>query len=209
MFKLNFQKMKYLLLGTALGVSLSFSTLSFANNPIKIILNGKTLQNAEVININNSTYLPVRKLCEALNLKVIWDARNNTVIIDNVSKNSDAINNSNDNTTINSQTIPHSQPIQNNNNDSNSNSNKSNMEILRNYNGIDTAIKINGTVYLPFQDGAKYYNVTINEVDLKNNTITLNGIVSNISNNTNNNVNVIIYNSKIMIKETFLENIKI
>ena len=204
MFKLNFQKMKYLLLGTALGVSLSFSTLSFANNPIKIILNGKTLQNAEVININNSTYLPVRKLCEALNLKVIWDARNNTVIIDNVSKNSDAINNSNDNTTINSQTIPHSQPIQNNNNDSNSN-----MEILRNYNGIDTAIKINGTVYLPFQDGAKYYNVTINEVDLKNNTITLNGIVSNISNNTNNNVNVIIYNSKIMIKETFLENIKI
>ena len=125
MFKLNFQKMKYLLIGTALGVSLSFSTLSFASNPIKIILNGKTLQNAEVINVNNSTYLPVRKLCEALNLKVIWDARNNTVIIDNVSKNSDAINNSNDNTTINSQTIPHSQPIQNNNNDSNSNSNKS------------------------------------------------------------------------------------
>ena len=175
--------MKYLLIGTALGVSLSFSTLSFANNPIKIILNGKTLQNAEVVNVNNSTYLPVRKLCEALNLKVIWDARNNTVIIDNVSENSDAINN---------------------NNDSNSN-----MEILRNYNGIDTAIKINGTVYLPFQDGAKYYNVTINEVDLKNNTITLNGIVSNISNNTNDNVNVIIYNSKIMIKETFLESIKI
>jgi len=203
MFKLNFQKMKYLLIGTALGVSLSFSTLSFASNPIKIILNGKTLQNAEVINVNNSTYLPVRKLCEALNLKVIWDARNNTVIIDNVNENSDAvINSSSDNTfNNNSQAIPHSQTIQNNNNDSN----KSNMEILRNYNDIDTAIKINGIVYLPFQDGAKYYNVTINEVDLKNNTITLNNITSTISNNTNDDV--ILYDGRIMIKESYLINL--
>jgi len=145
MFKINnknIQKIKYFSLGLITG-SLLFTSVAFANNSdIKIYLNGKLLENAEVINVNNSTYLPVRKLCEALKMKVNFDSANNSVIIDS---------------SINDNLIP----INNNQKESN------NIEILKDYKNMTNiyAIKINNIVYIPVQYVIKYYNVNCEKYD--------------------------------------------
>jgi len=144
MFKINnknIQKIKYFSLGLITS-SLLFSSVTFADNSaIKIYLNGKLLENAEVINVNNSTYLPVRKLCEALKMKVNFDSANNSVIID--SSDIDVNN-------IQTKQIQENQKSQ----QQNSINNTSNDIKETTYNGIKS-ININGKTYF----NGREYNI--------------------------------------------------
>lgn len=75
--------MKKFISGLIIGSILSFSTVTFANNPINLIINGKTIDcgNTPPIIFNNRTYVPARFVAEPLGAKVSWDSINNAVII--------------------------------------------------------------------------------------------------------------------------------
>lgn len=69
--------------GLLVGLLLSLSILSlsaFADQPIKLIVNGKEIQcDVPPQIINGRTMIPARFLAEALGAKVDWDADNNVV----------------------------------------------------------------------------------------------------------------------------------
>jgi len=78
------KKFYFLLLGIIIGGLLSF-TLAFADeqatNQIKIVLKGVEIPEANALIIDGTTYIPVRKLCEALNYDVTYNAETQTVKI--------------------------------------------------------------------------------------------------------------------------------
>lgn len=80
------QQIVYLLIGLIIGI-LSTPIFSFANQQIKIILNGNQIENADAIIINSTTYIPLRKIAEELNLLVEWDGVNRQVILQSQSQN--------------------------------------------------------------------------------------------------------------------------
>lgn len=75
------QKIKYLLIGTVAGTLLS-SSVVFAANPIKLIVDGKEIMSeTKPIMYQNSVYVPVRTVSEALGVDVRWDSGSNSVVI--------------------------------------------------------------------------------------------------------------------------------
>ena len=148
MFKFNTQKIKYFISGVIVSGLLT-SSIAFADNPsIRIILNGKELQNTNVLVINDSTYLPLRKLCESLGLKVNFDEVNKSVIIDSNGEQYQQPSNSN----IEKQQINNIQ--------------QSNIEILKDYpiTLYKYPIKYNNNIYLTLTDGCKIYNIDKNTI---------------------------------------------
>ncbi|WFD11089.1 stalk domain-containing protein [Tepidibacter hydrothermalis] len=64
-----------------LFVSFSVNNVSFAENPIKVILNDKALHfDVNPTIVNGRTLVPVREIFEALDSKVSWDEKSKTVI---------------------------------------------------------------------------------------------------------------------------------
>ena len=143
----NIKKIKYYGLGLITS-SLLFTSVAFATEPIKIILDGKELQNTNVLVINDSTYLPVRKLCESLGLKVNFDEVNKSVIIESSDEQYQQPSNSN----IEKQQINNIQ--------------QSNIEILKDYpiTLYKYPIKYNNNIYLTLTDGCKIYNIDKNTI---------------------------------------------
>ena len=180
MFNLNTQKIKYIITGIIIGATFSAS-IAFADlSEVKLIINGKQIQSDVAPQIiNDRVFVPVRLVSENLNCNVRYDADNNSVIIDSDNVDSMLINN--------------------NQKENNS------VEILKNHKNMSNvyAIKINNNVYLPFQYVIKYYNINFEKYDDLSKIITINGTELKISDNIYNNSDAILYNDKIMIKETF------
>ncbi len=81
----NFSNILKFSLGLFIGIfitCIAFSTYVFAVRPIKLIINGKTI-NMEVTPhiINGRTMVPARYVAENLGATVEWDGDNNTIII--------------------------------------------------------------------------------------------------------------------------------
>lgn len=71
-----------ILLGLIAGLILATTTFALAEQPIKLIVNGKEIQSdvpPQVI--NGRTMVPVRFIVEAMGAKVEWDEANNAVIV--------------------------------------------------------------------------------------------------------------------------------
>ena len=78
--------MKKFKMGTMLilivGLLLIQNTISFANNPIKLLINGKYIQcDVQPQIINGRVMIPARYVAEELGATVSWDQINQTVII--------------------------------------------------------------------------------------------------------------------------------
>lgn len=77
----SFKSITFLLIGILLGSLIPIQTL-WANNPIKLIVNGVILQDSlQPINFENHVYVPARTLSEALGASVSWDSNQNAVIV--------------------------------------------------------------------------------------------------------------------------------
>ncbi len=61
-------------------VFLSLSCSVFANNDVKVYVNGMRL-NEKIIMSNDTTYIPVRAVSEALGANVSWDGKSNSVYV--------------------------------------------------------------------------------------------------------------------------------
>lgn len=83
------KKLSYILIGIIIG-SLSFGTsFGFANQQIRLIVNGQVINSdvpAQII--NGRTMVPARALAEALGADVLWDQSSNSVIITSINSNS-------------------------------------------------------------------------------------------------------------------------
>lgn len=80
--------MKRFFIGLLTGLILATTTLAFAANPIKLIVNGKEVRSdvpAQVI--RGRTMVPARFLAEALGAKVEWDEKNNAVVVTTLALN--------------------------------------------------------------------------------------------------------------------------
>jgi hypothetical protein len=76
------RKSSYLAIGVIVGVVLGSSLVGFAQDHIKLIVNGKKIQSDVPPQIiNGRTLVPARALAESLGAKVAWDATNNSVIV--------------------------------------------------------------------------------------------------------------------------------
>lgn len=76
------KKMGYLTIGVVVGTLIGSSLVGFAQDQIKLIVNGKEIQSdvpPQVI--NGRTMVPYRVLAEALGAKVQWASNNNTVVV--------------------------------------------------------------------------------------------------------------------------------
>lgn len=76
--------MKKFISGLLVGFIIASSGFVFANNPIKMIVNGAEI-NTDVPpqTIDGRAMVPARALSEALGAEVTWDAENHTVLIEN------------------------------------------------------------------------------------------------------------------------------
>ena len=94
------EKVRYLVLGMAIGGSLMTSTLAFAYSPvaawvennIKIYFNGELKElpdKYEVLSYNGRTYTPARFIAEELGATVDWDEDNKSIYINYVDKETD------------------------------------------------------------------------------------------------------------------------
>ena len=73
-----------LLLGILVGLLLSAATLTLADQPIRLVVNGIDITDrfeAKPMIVNDRTYVPARPLAEALGATVEWDGANNAVIV--------------------------------------------------------------------------------------------------------------------------------
>ncbi len=81
MFKNFKHKIIYLSIGLLVGCLFPIQSL-FADNPIKLIINGKTIQcDVPPQNVNGRVLVPARYVAENLNASVDWDGVNNAVVI--------------------------------------------------------------------------------------------------------------------------------
>jgi len=102
MFKNFKHKIIYLSIGLLVGCLFPIQSL-FADNPIKLIINGKTINNASPQIISNRTYVPLRVISEELGATVEWDGVNRVVRVNSkVEQKTEQINqnqnqNNNDN----------------------------------------------------------------------------------------------------------------
>lgn len=75
------QKLKFVLV-FLLGVLLATSAFAFANQPIKLVVNGKEIvTDVPPQVINGRTLVPARVLAEALGASVAWDEAQNAVVV--------------------------------------------------------------------------------------------------------------------------------
>ncbi len=80
MFK-NFKgKIIYLFIGLLVGSLFPIQSL-FAEQPITLIINGKTITNASPQIVSDRTYVPLRVISEELGATVEWDGVNRVVSI--------------------------------------------------------------------------------------------------------------------------------
>ncbi|TEB11761.1 hypothetical protein Psfp_03890 [Pelotomaculum sp. FP] len=71
----------YLVIGILVGMLIS-STFALANNPIKLIVNGQSIQcDVPPQEINGRVMVPARFLAEALGASVSWDAASNSIVV--------------------------------------------------------------------------------------------------------------------------------
>jgi len=74
--------MKKIVVAFVLGALLSACAFAYADQPIKLIVNGKEIQcDVPPQNINGRVLVPARYVAEALGATVEWDTANNSVII--------------------------------------------------------------------------------------------------------------------------------
>lgn len=68
--------------GLLIGL-LAFATSTIANSPVKLVINGQTVDCKDTPPqiINNRTYVPARFVAESLGATVTWDAEQNAVVI--------------------------------------------------------------------------------------------------------------------------------
>ena len=94
------EKVRYLVLGMAIGGSLMTSTLAFAYSPvaawvennIKIYFNGELKElpdKYEILSYNGRTYTPARFIAEELGATVDWDEDNKSIYINYMDKETD------------------------------------------------------------------------------------------------------------------------
>jgi hypothetical protein len=76
----KFKFLPYLLVGLLVGCLFPIQSL-FAEQPITLIINGKTITNASPQIVSDRTYVPLRVISEELNAKVEWDGENRIVRI--------------------------------------------------------------------------------------------------------------------------------
>lgn len=78
---INTQKIKYLASGIIIGSLLS-STVAFADNPIRLFVNGQEIHcDVPPQNINGRVMVPARFVAEPLGATVEWNGDNNAVVI--------------------------------------------------------------------------------------------------------------------------------
>jgi predicted nucleic-acid-binding Zn-ribbon protein len=71
---------KGLLSGLCIGLTISFSAIAFASQPIKLIINGREIQcDVPPQNINGRVLVPARFVAEPLGASVEWDGAKNEV----------------------------------------------------------------------------------------------------------------------------------
>jgi len=80
MFKNFKNKISYLLVGLLVGCLFPIQSL-FAEQPITLIINGKTITNASPQIVSDRTYVPLRVISEELGATVEWDGVNRVVSI--------------------------------------------------------------------------------------------------------------------------------
>ena len=78
--------MRKFISGLIVGLILATTTLVFAANPIKLIVNGNEIHpDVPPQIIDGRTLVPARALAEALGAQVDWDGANNAVVVTGVS----------------------------------------------------------------------------------------------------------------------------
>lgn len=74
--------MKKFFTGLLVGIILSFTAVAFADQPIRLIVNGKEVPcDPPPLIINGRTFVPIRFVSEALGAKVNWNEKQQVVII--------------------------------------------------------------------------------------------------------------------------------
>lgn len=76
----KFKFLPYLLIGIFIGCLFPIQSL-FAEQPITLIINGKTITNASPQIVSDRTYVPLRVISEELGATVEWDGVNRVVRI--------------------------------------------------------------------------------------------------------------------------------
>ncbi len=92
MFKNFKNKISYLLVGLLVGCLFPIQSV-FAEQPITLIINGKTITNASPQIVSDRMYVPLRVISEELGATVEWDGVNRVVIVNNRVNNNQNQNN--------------------------------------------------------------------------------------------------------------------
>jgi len=87
-------KKKWLVFSSVAILAVALTTIAFAANPIKLIVNDQEIKpDVSPQIINGRTMVPIRSVAEALGANVQWDAKNNSVKIETKGITQDYINN--------------------------------------------------------------------------------------------------------------------
>lgn len=87
---------KGLLSGLCIGLTISFSAIAFASQPIKLIINGREIQcDVPPQNINGRVLVPARFVAEPLGASVEWDGAKNEVRVNSEKNRTEGINTNN------------------------------------------------------------------------------------------------------------------
>lgn len=215
MFKSFKTKTIYLFIGLLIGCLFPIQSI-FADQPIKLIINGQQIQcDVPPQNINGRVMVPARFVAEPLGAEVDWDGENRAVIIkskvsqEQIQTPTQTQDNSMQNNNVKTN-LPKEEPKSNN-----ENNNTNQVETLRDYyiQGDVPCIKYNETVYVPILAGLNYYNISTNDSNFtynpNNKSITFKNINRTyIAGNMENNDDYIYYQSRTYIKEDILKTIK-
>ncbi len=77
---MKIKNLSYLFIGLLVGCLFPIQSL-FAEQPITLIINGKTITNASPQIVSDRTYVPLRVISEELGATVEWDGVNRVVVI--------------------------------------------------------------------------------------------------------------------------------
>lgn len=83
---MKIKNLSYLFIGLLVGCLFPIQSL-FAEQPITLIINGKTISNASPQIISNRTYVPLRVISEELGATVEWDGVNRVVRVNSGKNN--------------------------------------------------------------------------------------------------------------------------
>lgn len=175
---------KGLLSGLCIGLTISFSAIAFASQPIKLIINGREIQcDVPPQNINGRVLVPARFVAEPLGASVEWDGAKKIVKISSQKK----------------QSVDSSQT----NNE---------IKILKDYyiQSDEPCIEYQEIVYIELLTGINHFNISVEDVfyNQSKKTLTFYGRnIYNVAETFENKNDVVNYRGRIYIKENIFKSL--